>query len=392
MARDIKNYKVFISSPSDVNAERDIVQEAIEQINQLNGSREAFHLTPVRWEKDVSSQIGGNPQDIINQQIGDDYDIFIGILCNRFGQKTSSYESGTEEEFFRAYERHVEGEDSLEMLFYFKDPRKSELPIDVEQLSKVAAFKRKLSGLGIYEEFDTPEGLKTMVVAAIVKALDRLRINIAEDKTIQKTEDNLTDQVSGSALVPVSEFDEDIGLMELSELALNAVEGFTESLDAVASATSNLGERITSRTEELKKLKATGDTRSDQRSAKAIIEKVAAEMQRYSHRLDQIIPDAKRDFSYALRCMQHAVIISKQDGLSSEEEVQFLINELASLQTVLTTVEVQTSTFKNAISQQPRMTSKLNQAKRRAVRSVSDLLEFIGEASGNIDVTLDAIS
>jgi hypothetical protein len=94
------------------NAERDIVQEAIDLINHISGSREGFHLTPIRWEKDVSSQIGGNPQDIINQQVGDNYDIFVGILCNRFGQKTSSYDSGTEEEFFRAYDRHVKGEDA----------------------------------------------------------------------------------------------------------------------------------------------------------------------------------------------------------------------------------------------------------------------------------------
>lgn len=392
MPSDITNYKVFISSPSDVNAERDIVQEAIEQINQINGSRESFHLTPIRWEKDVSSQIGGHPQDIINHQVGDDYDIFIGILCNRFGQRTSSYESGTEEEFFRAYDRHIKGGDNIEILFYFKDPRRSELPIDINQLSKVVEFKEKLGGIGVYEEFETLEGLKTIVVAAIIKALDRLRRNVVKDKPMQKVEENSYIRVSENALVPISEFDEDIGLIELSELAFSALESFTENLQTITTATSTLGERITSRTEELNEIKYTGDSRSDQKLAKAVIEKVALEMQRYSHRLDQIIPDAKREFSYALRCMQHAVIIANQDGVSTKEDVEFFSSELRSLQLILTNVATQINSFKDSISEQPRMTSKLNQARRRAVKSVSDLVKFIGEASGNIDVTLDAIS
>ena len=107
VVRTVEVYEVLISSPSDVIAEREVVQEAIDQINQISASNNNFRLVPKRWEEDVSSQIGDHPQTIINEQIGDQCDIFIGILCNRFGQETENYESGTEEEFFRAYERHT---------------------------------------------------------------------------------------------------------------------------------------------------------------------------------------------------------------------------------------------------------------------------------------------
>ena len=66
MAKVVKKYDVFISSPSDLAAERDIVQEAIEQLNQIRGLKEGFQLNPLRWEKDVSSQIGDHTQTIIN--------------------------------------------------------------------------------------------------------------------------------------------------------------------------------------------------------------------------------------------------------------------------------------------------------------------------------------
>lgn len=391
MARDIKKYDVFISSPSDVAVERDIVQEAIEQINQINGSREGFLLNPISWEKDVSSQIGSHPQKIINEQIGDEYDIFVGILCSRFGQETESYNSGTEEEFFRAYERYDSAKKIPEILFYFKDPRRSELPIDPEHLLKVSKFKKKIGSLGIYEDFDSPETLKTKVIKALVKALDRLKKNVPTISSSHDMEEKSSSPPVDSAVIKISEFDEDIGIMDLTEMVFSAFEGFNDNLETIGTATEKLGERMEARSEDLKKLQPTGDTRKDQKNAKAILEKVAAEMQRYCHTLDQSIPNARREFSSALHCMEHAVIISHQDGISDKDEVKNLVDELKKLRPILSDVHKQTSDFRDGVSDFPRMTSKMNQAKRRTVFFINKLLEFLSEASVSIDVTLDSI-
>ena len=393
MAKDIKNYEVFISSPSDVALERDAVQEAIDLINHIVGSKEGFRLSSLRWEKDVTSQIGSHPQEIINQQIGDEFDIFVGILCSRFGQKTESYNSGTEEEFSRAYERHGNQTNSPEILFYFKDPRKSEERIDAQQLLKVSEFKEKIGDLGIYEEFDTPDSLKTMAAAGLTKAIERLRKSEATDGQSSKQEKQKRSHnpVTDGALININEFDEDIGLMELSDIVFDALENFTDILGTMARATERLGGRMETRTDEISKIKSTGNARRDQKAFKPIIEKVAAEMQRFSHILDQSIPDAKQEFSLALRGMQHAVIISNQDGMSSADDAKKLVKELETMQATLGDVHRQVSGFQSVILSTPRMTSKLNQAKRRTVNSVSDLLDFLSEASVNIDTTLVAI-
>ncbi len=393
MVKNIKNYDVFISSPSDVALERDTIQEAIEQINEISGLKEGFRLNPIRWEKDVSSQIGSHPQKIINEQIGDEYDIFVGVLCNRFGQKTEHFNSGTEEEFFRAYERLGNETNRPEILFYFKDPRKSEIPIDAKQFLKVSEFKEKISDLGIYGEFDTHESLKTMVVAALIKAIDRLKsspVTVSQSNGTEKQKISDTPSTE-NALTKVNEFDEDIGLMELSDIALDAIENFTDTLETISIATEKLGGKMSIRSEEIGNLKPTGDARKDQKAAKMVIEKVAAEMQRYSHILDQDIPDARREFSTALRAMQYAVIISNQDGMSSSDDVKELVDVLVSLQETLKSVHGSVSGFQSAISSTPRMTSKLNQAKRRNIKSVNDLLNFLSEASINIETTLIAI-
>jgi len=392
MARDFKIYDVFISSPSDVAVERDIVQEAIEQINQISGSKEGFRLNPIRWEKDVSSQIGGHPQKIINEQIGDEYDIFVGILCNRFGQETENYNSGTEEEFFRAYERYDSARNSPEILFYFKDPRRSELPIDAEHFLKVSDFKKKIGSLGIYEDFDSPDSLKAKVIAALVKALDRLEKNVPVTKSSHGLEQKPSSTSVDNSVIKVSEFDEDVGIMDLTEMVFDAFEVFNDNLEAMSTATVKLGDRMEARTKEIGNLQPTGDTRKDQKNAKAIVEKVAAEMQRYCHILDQSIPNAKREFSSALRCMEHTVIISHQDGISDQDELKTLVDELESLRFILRDVHEKTSSFRDVFSEWPRMTSKLNQAKRRTVNSINDFLKFLAEASVNIDVTLDSIT
>jgi hypothetical protein len=391
MARNLKNYDVFISSPSDVAVERDIVQEAIEQLNQIRGTKEGFRLNPIRWEKDVSSQIGGHPQTIISEQIGDEYDIFVGILCNRFGQETESYNSGTEEEFFRAYERYDRAGNSPEILFFFKDPRRSELPIDAEHFLKVSDFKKKIGSLGIYEEFESPDSLKAKVLAALVKALDRLEKSVATTNSSHEMEEKSSSTPVDGAVIKISDFDEDIGIMDLTEMFYDAIEVFSDNLETMSTATVKLGERLEDRTEELRNLKPTGDVRKDQKNAKVVVEKVAAEMQRYCHILDISIPSAKREFSSALRCMEHAVIISHQDGLSDRDEVKRLVDGLETLHSILSDAHEQTSSFRDGVSVWPRMTSKLNQAKRRTISSVNDVLELLSEASVNIDVTLNSI-
>lgn len=258
---------------------------------------------------------------------------------------------------------------------------------------KVHSFKEKISSLGIYTEFDTRENLKTKVVVALHKAVERLRGRVVEKgrDTNQKTQDVSNGSANVNPLTKVSEFDEDIGLMELSELTVDAVESFNDILGTLATETEKLGSRISAGTDDLKALTPTGDLRQDQKSAKKIIEKIAAETQRYSHILDQGIPNARGEFSSALRYMQQTVIISLQDGMSSAGESKILVDELEALKVTISTVHEQTSGFQKAISSTPRMTSKLNQAKRRTTSSIGDLLGLLSDALDNIDATLVAI-
>jgi hypothetical protein len=389
LVKNIQVYDIFISSPSDVNEERDVVEEAIDQINQLNGAKDGFRLNPLRWEKDVSSQFGDAPQKIINEQIGDNYDIFLGIICGRFGQATEEYDSGTEEEFFRAFNRLSGSENKIEILFFFKDPRKSLTPIDAEQFLKVSHFKRKISSMGIYEEFDNSDNLKSKVSVALVRAISRLQKK--KSSAFEDLENTQTNSSENLPLELVSDFDDDVGIIELTEMMQNAFEALTDSIEVMSVATSKLGERVTSRTKDLARLKSSGSARADQGSAKIIIEKVAAEMERFCDTLDTCIPKAQGDFSDALRYMQHAVIISHQDGLSNQDDLQNLATQLVGLKEIIEEGYKQMETMRDVVARTPRLTSKLNQAKRRSVASLDKLLDFLKFSSDSIHTTFGAL-
>ena len=99
MPRPATIYYVFVASPSDVVEERDRLGTIIKEFNSMHSRRTGIRLELLRWEHDVSPAVGRDPQAVINDQIPEDYDVFISIFWNRFGSPTSRADSGTAEEY-----------------------------------------------------------------------------------------------------------------------------------------------------------------------------------------------------------------------------------------------------------------------------------------------------
>ena len=108
-----------------------------------------FRIESLKWENDVRPSFGSDSQNVINKQIGNDYDLFIGIMYKKFGSPTTNAGSGTEEEFNNAYERYSKQESSVEIMFYFNNESPATLnEIDPAELAKVNDFKKKVSSFG----------------------------------------------------------------------------------------------------------------------------------------------------------------------------------------------------------------------------------------------------
>lgn len=162
MAKTEQVLSIFLASPGDVGAERNSVNGFVNEWNDLWSDEIGVHLRLVRWETHAYPAGGADGQDVINAQIGEEYDVFLGIMWKRFGTPTGRAASGTVEEFERALARN-RASGSPELMFYFK---KAELDpdVDAEQLLAVREFRGKLAIDGLlYWEFLTHEQFDQLV-------------------------------------------------------------------------------------------------------------------------------------------------------------------------------------------------------------------------------------
>lgn len=148
MTEALSLIRVFIASPSDVQQERQLVDVVVGELNSTIGDTYNIRVETKKWEKDTYPSIGEYPQDVINKQIGE-YDIFVGIMKHRFGTPTSQADSGTEEEFNRAYANYTNDGTCKNLMLFFSQEY---LPQDsnFEQFQKVLNFKKSLITKGIY--------------------------------------------------------------------------------------------------------------------------------------------------------------------------------------------------------------------------------------------------
>lgn len=153
------HYTCFISSPGDCSEERLICEKVINEINgglskHLNVNFETF-----MWEYDVLPDMGINGQELIDEYAKkSNYDIFIGIMKNKFGHPTKKAGSGTVHEFNDAIERKGKENNIPKIIFFFgkenvdiDNPNMEEI---MSQRKQVIEFKQKIQHEGIYVDFN----------------------------------------------------------------------------------------------------------------------------------------------------------------------------------------------------------------------------------------------
>ena len=120
MPATIKRIRIFVASPGDVADERKRLDAVVAHLRTHVAAPHGLDLELVRWETHVRPGVAADAQAVVNPQIGA-YDLFIGILWNRFGTPTGRAESGTREEFDQAYARWQRDPGSLEIWMYFSE-------------------------------------------------------------------------------------------------------------------------------------------------------------------------------------------------------------------------------------------------------------------------------
>jgi len=158
MARNEVVLRVFVAFPDDLSDEVGAIEALVEELNPALSRDLGRRLEVITWRNAGVPGVGADPQAVINEQFGENYDIFIGILWTRFGTPTPRAGSGAEEEFERAYARHETSPGSVRVMIYFK-----RAPVDYEdivpaQIEAINTFRSKLGPKGVlYWDFSARE-------------------------------------------------------------------------------------------------------------------------------------------------------------------------------------------------------------------------------------------
>lgn len=142
---------IFLASPSDLNEERRLARQTVDDLNKCLGRSLGWHLELLGWEDTMPGC--ARPQELINGDLAL-CDLFIGLLWKRWGQETGKFSSGFEEEFTIATNRNgSEGCPEIWLAFKKVDPDLIKDPGD--QLKRVIQFRslRESERTILFKEF-----------------------------------------------------------------------------------------------------------------------------------------------------------------------------------------------------------------------------------------------
>ncbi len=177
----MKTHHVFIASPSDVQKERNDIQDIIESVNRTTGALVNRRFQPFLWEHDAVPGFGASAQELINKQAinGQKMDAAIFILWHKFGTPTGKYESGWLSEF-TDFVNQKEKDPLFKIMFFIKSSKVNPRNINGNQLQKINDFLNDFSGL--YNQFDRASVFRSKVEAALASTLKDFDLHERENR------------------------------------------------------------------------------------------------------------------------------------------------------------------------------------------------------------------
>lgn len=365
MAKTVTKYSIFIASPSDLEEERAAIEEVTKELNLTFGFKQNIVIELLKWETNSAPGIStSHPQQLINEDIGNNYDIFIGLLWKKFGTPTEKAGSGTEEEFLRAFDRFDKQNENIQVLFYFKDAVPNSMKdINASELIKVENFKKTLPDKKLlYWDFDTCENLKNYLRLHIPK-----RITTIIENTDRETDKEIIE-------IKVLEEDKDYGLLDYSEMFEDYIHNSTNSLTQIAESTEWIGNELSKKTEEITKFSKLPNLNNS--VMRESFKRTAKLIDNYINRLKIEIPIYYTNFEDAIKAGSNLINLS--DDFKNEDTIE----ELKEAKTAIIALRVSLPealnsmlSFRDSVESLPRIQKDLNISKRKLLFQLDDLID-----------------
>lgn len=383
ISKQVTLLRVFVASPEDVKKERESVTKIINEMNPI-WEKEGIQLKEVRWEIDGSPGVDEDPQNVINKQIGDDYDIFIGIMWKRFGIPTGRAVSGTEEEFNRAYGRYQEEPKNLQIMIYFNNAQPDLDEIDTKQLDLVREFKSKLGEKGVlYWDYNGIDNFEKFLRIHLTKKIHEWEKSWGNGSgTFETIED--TQEVDETKDLNNFDDEEEYGLIDLIEIGTDNFGTSTQSLARITNAIETVGKNIAEKAEEFEQSQ---NPTPNMKHGKRILNGIAKEMEQFVERVKPEIPIFSDSFSIGMDAFTGAAALTIDFQTGTEDPILDALTAVKGIKTNILPALGAVHVLRDTINNVPRVSRDINMAKKHMVTILNELIK---EIESSKDLTSEA--
>ncbi len=393
MAENVTILNVFVASPSDVAEDRECLEETIRELNKLWKNSSRVRLELVRWETDSYPDIGDEGQAVISEQIGDDYDIFIGILWKHFGLPTLRANSGTEEEFLNAYERFKKDPKQLRIMFYFKETKVDMTDLDLDQLKKIRDFRKRIRKLGTYDwSYKDKHEFSRYLRLHLTRQVEEWgkKWGSVSGFAVRPAINGSQEQQKDLEVAQESVIQEEEGILDLVEIACDSFAALTESSERIVALTEALGRDMDKRTAEITEANKDAGT-GDVKKIKRLCNQAAADLEVFTRRMEAEVPLFKDNLYQGLDAYAKTGSLLPEFGAKEKENVEELEGArqtLSEMHDSLSEVIPKVVEFRETIVKIPRITTRYNRAKRKVLAIIDEYIVDLKSGDAQILETI----
>lgn len=369
MPQTVTKYRIFIASPSDLMEDRQSIEEIIKELNLTFGNQNNLVIEQVKWETHSAPGISNKDvQNVINNDIGTQYDLFIGLMWTKFGTPTKKFGSGTEEEFNIALELFKKNPNSIQILYYFKNSLPQSLQdIIPDELEKVNRFRKSLGGENtFYWEYNKIEDLQRFLRIHIPKRINTLILS-SSTSSLTPAKNDLE---NGLVLE-----ESDLGLLDYIDIFEDKIEISNQAVNNIAMATEWIGEKITEKAEEITRINS-NRFNPNKTLLRRALKQTAQFMHEYASRINVEIPIYYDNYEECIKAF--SCIINISDDFFDTENIEELSEskEMAiGLHRGIENALVGMKSFYQSVIRLPRIDKEINQAKRNVAEKLQALIK-----------------
>ena len=174
LGKQLTEVKVLISCPSDCEPYKNVVLRTVAILDDFCERLLHITLKPVYYRDNLASGVSDSAQGVIDDQLKDGFDIYVGLFWSKVGTPTKTHGSGTLEELDMAVLNAANGR-TVGVHVYFGD---EDLPKSLwpsSNLPAIALLKEQIGDKGIfYKSFASEHQLQSNVGVDLSHDLEKL--------------------------------------------------------------------------------------------------------------------------------------------------------------------------------------------------------------------------